>query len=461
MSISQLQVGAMRIEGTSLTTWAQISLLSAIAVAVLAFGGTEPASFAAVEILLAGVAIAFVARRHYAHFSFSKGMLTAPMVPLGVILLQLCPLPVAWTKRIAAGPVWDAHIQFRTLTIEPFATRAHFLILLTCIIGFFLAYIASQSSRSRRHLVVGLIVLGLFEAFYGLVQYLTGWQQIFGYVKRYDLQEATGTYINRNHYAGLLEMLFPLSLALAFYELWKLHTKKRTEESNFHRIAIWLSIAVVLFAGLVYSRSRMGIAAASISVLVMLTLAWTSKAYGRTALVVCAAFLVLSIGIIAWIGAASVVERFQDAGQEYAAEDHTRVSIWRGTLRLIGEHPWFGTGFGTFPIAYTVVQTTFLDKFVNHAHNDYLELASDLGIPAAFGITAPIVWILVRTARAFRDTGRNMDKFFALGCVGSIVAILLHSLSDFNLYIPANALVFASILGLAMSLKPGMVTENR
>jgi len=301
----------------------------------------------------------------------------------------------------------------------------------------------------------------MFEAFYGLVQYLTGWQQIFGYVKRYDLQEATGTYINRNHYAGLLEMLFPLSLALAFYELWKLHTKKRTEESNFHRIAIWLSIAVVLFAGLVYSRSRMGIAAASISVLVMLTLAWTSKAYGRIALVVCAAFLVLSIGIIAWIGAASVVERFQDAGQEYAAEDHTRVSIWRGTLRLIGEHPWFGTGFGTFPIAYTVVQTTFLDKFVNHAHNDYLELASDLGIPAAFGITAPIVWILVRTARAFRDTGRNMDKFFALGCVGSIVAILLHSLSDFNLYIPANALVFASILGLAMSLKPGMVTENR
>jgi len=332
---------------------------------------------------------------------------------------------------------------------------------MTCIIGFFLAYIASQSSRSRRHLVVGLIVIGLFEAFYGLVQYLTGWQQIFGYVKRYDLQEATGTYINRNHYAGLLEMLFPLSLALAFYELWKLHTKKRTEESNFHRIAIWLSIAVVLFAGLVYSRSRMGIAAASISVLVMLTLAWTSKAYGRTALVVCAAFLVLSIGIIAWIGAASVVERFQDAGQEYAAEDHTRVSIWRGTLRLIGEHPWFGTGFGTFPIAYTVVQTTFLDKFVNHAHNDYLELASDLGIPAAFGITAPIVWILVRTVRAFRDTGRNMDKFFALGCVGSIVAILLHSLSDFNLYIPANALVFASILGLAMSLKPGMVTENR
>ena len=461
MSMSHAQTGVMRIEGFGLTTWAQISLLSAITVAVLAFGGTEPASFAVVEILLAGVAIAFLARRNYAHFSFSKGMLMAPTLLICVILMQLCSLPVALARRVAAGQIWDAHTRFRTLTIEPFATRAHLLILLACVIGFFLAYIASQGSHNRRHFIVGLVVLGLFEAFYGLVQYLTGWQHIFVYVKKYDLQEATGTYINRNHYAGLLEMIFPLSLAVAFYELWKLRAKKRSEESNLHRIAFWLSIAVVLFAALVYSRSRMGIAASTVSVLIMLALALTSNLYRKTAIIVCAAFLVLSVGVIAWIGAASVVERFRDAGQEYAAGDHTRMSIWRGTLTLIAEHPWFGTGFGTFPIAYTTVQTTFLDEFVNHAHNDYLELASDLGIPVALALTASLSWILVRTARTFRDANRSMDKFFALGCVGSMVAILLHSLVDFNLYIPANALVFASILGLAMSLKSGVVGENR
>lgn len=461
MSVSQAPVSVMRIEGIGPSTWAEVSLLTAIAIAVLAFGGTEPAAFAVVEILLAGVAIVFLSRRLYVHFSLSTGMVIAPGLLVGIALLQLCPLPIAWARRIAAGRVWNDHIQFRTLTIEPFATRTHVLVLLTCIIGFFLAYIASQSSRSRRRLIVGLVVIGLFEAFYGLVQYLTGWQQIFGYVKKYDLEEATGTYINRNHYAGFLEMVFPFALSLAFYEFWKLRTKRLSAESNLHRIALWLSIAVILFAALVYSRSRMGIAAASMSALVMLVLAWTSRFYGRAALVSCAAFLVLSAGIVAWIGAASVVERFHDAGQEYTAADHTRISIWRDTLKLIRHHPWLGTGFGTFPIAFTAVQTTFLGEFVNHAHNDYLELASDLGIPVAAGLTATLVWILVRAVRAFRAASRNMDKFFALGCVGGIGAILLHSLVDFNLYIPANALVFASLLGLAMALKTSVATENR
>jgi O-antigen ligase len=461
MSISHTQGGVVRNEGIGLATWAQISLLSAITTAVLAFGGTEPASFAVVEIALVGAAIVFLAGRHYTALFFPKGMLLVPTLLLGVVLLQLCPMPVSWVRHIAAGQLWGADLHWRTLTIETFATRAHFLILLICIVGFFLAYIASQGSVGRRRLIVGLVALGLFEAFYGLVQYLTGWQQIFGYAKKFDLQEATGTYINRNHYAGFLEMIFPLSLALAFYELWKLRTKKRTEESNLHRIAFCLSIAVVVFVALVYSRSRMGIAAASISVVAMLAVALTSKLYGKIALIVCAAFLILSIGVIAWIGAASVVERFHGSSQEYAAGERTRMSIWRGTVRLIGEHPWFGAGFGTFPIAYTVVQTTFLDQFVNHAHNDYLELASDLGIPTALGLTASLGWILMRSARAFRDTDRTLDKFVALGCVGSIVAILLHSLVDFNLYIPANELVFASILGLAMSLKPGVVADNR
>jgi putative inorganic carbon (HCO3(-)) transporter len=460
VTVWQAQVELTRIEGVGLTTWAEVSLLTAIAIAVLAFGGTEPTSFAVVEILLAGVAIIFLAKRLYAHFPFSMGMVMAPAVLVGLVLIQLCPLPVAWARRIAAGQVWNDHIQFRTLTIEPFATRAHLLVLLTCIIGFFLAYIASQGSHRKRHFIVGLVVIGLFEAFYGLVQYLTGWQHIFGYVKKYDLEEATGTYINRNHYAGLLEMVFPFALSLAFYEFWKLHTKRRAGDSTLHRIAFWLSIAVVLFAALVYSRSRMGIAAASMSTLVMLVLAWTSRFYGRAALISCTAFLILSAGIVAWIGAASVVERFHDTAQEYAAADHTRISIWRDTLKLIRRNPWLGTGFGTFPIAYTAVQTSFLGEFVNHAHNDYLELASDLGIPAAAELTATLVWLLVHAVRAFRSASRNMDKFFALGCVGGMVAILLHSLVDFNLYIPANALVFASLLGLTMSLKTRVAIDN-
>jgi O-antigen ligase len=89
---------------------------------------------------------------------------------------------------------------------------------------------------------------------------------------------------------------------------------------------------------------------------------------------------------------------------------------------------------------------------VNHAHNDYLELASDLGIPAAalfFGSTGAL---LVRVARKAASSEVSFERAMALGCLGSIAAILLHSLTDFNLYIPANALVFSLILGLAASI---------
>jgi len=91
---------------------------------------------------------------------------------------------------------------------------------------------------------------------------------------------------------------------------------------------------------------------------------------------------------------------------------------------------------------------------VNHAHNDYLEVASDLGIPAAalfFGSTGAL---LVRVARKAVSSEVSFERAMALGCLGSIAAILLHSLTDFNLYIPANALVFSLILGLAASISP-------
>jgi O-antigen ligase len=127
--------------------------------------------------------------------------------------------------------------------------------------------------------------------------------------------------------------------------------------------------------------------------------------------------------------------------------------MWRDALPLLKEHPWLGTGFGTFPIAYTGGQTAFLGQFVNHAHNDYLEIASDLGIPAALILFGSILFILAGAIRSFLSGERDFDRIVALGCVGSIVAILLHSFADFNLYIPANALLFSAILGLAVSVR--------
>jgi O-antigen ligase len=128
------------------------------------------------------------------------------------------------------------------------------------------------------------------------------------------------------------------------------------------------------------------------------------------------------------------------------------VSIWRDTARLIGGHPLFGSGLGTFPVAFTAVQRTFLGKFVNHAHNDYLELANDVGIPGATLLFGSIGVVVARLARKTLYGEGSFERTAALACVASIGAILLHSLTDFNLYIPANALVVSTILGMGVAI---------
>ena len=444
-----------------MTKLAEISLILGLALAVLAFGGAETISFSLVEILLFGAAAWLLATSGRRTLLFSRKIALVSAVLAGIVLLQLCPVPQTLLHLFAGREVPQTNIHAGYLSFEPYATRTHFLILLACFIAFYFAQVVSQDRQRKQFFIGALIALGTFEAFYGLVQYLTGWQQIFAYVKKFDLEEATGTYINRNHYAGFLEMILPFSLAWVFYEYAKLRGDRgfRTKfkilvaKSAAQRLTLSLSVSVVLCAALIFSRSRMGILAAASSILVIFALVVISRFHGRMGSLLAAAFIVLSICLAVWIGPGPIVSRFQTVNEEYSLGGQSRLSMWRDTLPLINEHPWLGTGLGTFPIAYTGGQTAFVGQFVNHAHNDYLELAADLGIPAAFILFGSILFILARAIRSFLTGERDFERIVALGCVGSIVAILLHSFTDFNLYIPANALLFSAILGLAVSVR--------
>jgi O-antigen ligase len=438
----------------------ETALIVGVVIAVLAFGGTEPASFAVVQVLLLGVAALVVASsRESLGITASPRSYVIPAVLTGIVLLQLCPLPAHLFQQLT-GRENPAPGSPLSLSFEPYSTQTHLLILLTCFVAFYFAQIVSADRDRKRRLIVSLLTLGTLEAFYGLVQYLSGWQRIFLYAKKYDLEEATGTYINRNHYAGFLEMVLPFSLALLFYEYSKLRgthslstadLKRLLTHQGVQRLVLWLAVAVVLFTALFFSRSRMGIVAACASLLVFFGLAGASRFQGKMGFLLSTGFIVLSIGLAVWIGPGPIVSRFAEVQQEFTAHDQSRLSIWQDAQALVRNHPLIGTGLGTFPIAFTAVQTTFLGQFVNHAHNDYLELAIDLGLPAAIILFASILWTLARTFRTFLLGQGHFDRCIALGCVGSIVAILLHSMTDFNLYIPANAVLFAVVLGIATS----------
>lgn len=424
--------------------------------AALAFGGTAPPYFFPTQAIIFSLGILFLWGGLRSRAGASRLPIIAPGFLILWVLIQILPLPAFANSVLGSSrAVSGGHA---TLSEAPFQTVSHLLLLITYLSAFYLAIWISEDRLAAKRLAYALVALGAFEACYGLLQYLTGWQQIFAYVKKYYLEDATGTYINRNHFAGLLEMLLPFCVAFALQLAADCARAAQRSDSKLRGflaapetswLAFWLFLSAVLFTALAFSRSRMGLISALASVVFVVAVAG-SRSTSRHMRVAVAAVLVLGVvGIVVWIGSDPLVTRFETLGHEYSAAGQNRVSIWRDTLKLIRQRPIFGTGLGTFSVAFTSVQTTFLTLLVDHAHCDYLEVVSELGFPGALVLLGAIFWILARAVRAYRMTEDRRDAALGLGCIGGIVAILVHSLADFNLYIPANALIFSVLLGLA------------
>lgn len=437
---------------------AEPSLNIAIWIAVLAFGGTSPPFFLPTQAIIFGLGILLLSARLRAPLTDTRFPLVAPLLLIVLVLLQILPFPSFAGLRFGSLHDETAGQGGYTVSFAPYQTVSHLLLLLTYFTAFYLVLSICESREAKKRLVYSIVALGAVEAFYGLVQYLTGWQQIFGYVKKFYLEDATGTYINRNHFAGLLEMVLPFTVALGLHLAGKLRRAAQPSEATTRSVlsaaellplVCFLFVAVIICMALVFSRSRMGILSALSSLLVVLALAGSSSMSRRARSVAAAIFFLGVIGIVVWVGSDPVISRFEVLGQEYSQTTENRISIWRDTLRLIHQHPLLGTGLGTFSVAYTSVQTAFLNHLVDHAHCDYLEVASELGVPGGILLFGSIFWILTRAVRRYRKAKDRFDGAVWLGCIGSIAAILVHSLADFNLYIPANALVFTVTLALA------------
>ncbi len=439
----------------------EIGLISAVVLAVLAFGGTEPLAFSVVQVVLLGLGILLLVAYDTPRVGKPRLPVAIPLFLVALVLLQIAPLPASVVRLFHNTGNQPSGASFASISIAPYETLSYLVLLLTYLAAFYLTILVCQRPNGRRHLIFALLALGTFEACYGLVQYLTGWQQIFTYVKKDNLERATGTYINPNHYAGLLEIILPFALALAFYQFGKVpqirsgtaHRMRRFfSDPESQKFFLPLFLAIILFVALVFSQSRMGIVSAVVSTLLLFTLIATSRLQRINTALLAILFLSAGTWMVVWIGPEPVIARFETLGQEYAATG--RWPIWHDTLQLIRQHPWLGSGFGTFGVAFPAVQTTFLSMFVNHAHSDYLELASELGLPMGLLVLGAVFYLLLQSIRRFRISEPRFERAVALGCFGALVAILLHSLADFNLQIPANALLFVVVLGLTYASSP-------
>jgi len=251
-----------------------------------------------------------------------------------------------------------------------------------------------------------------------------------------------GPYVNRNHYAGLMEMLTPFPLVLA---------ATRMTDGN-RKIAV-AGIAALMAASIFLSGSRGGMVAFVAQMIVLGVLLIRKRDSGWKQPLMLGGFLAVVIVFLVWMGGNELTRRLASIHSEAREEisGGVRVSIDRDCLRMLIRRPLLGWGLGTFPIVYPEFRSFYTTFFVNQAHNDYLQLLVETGV-AGFSIA---VWFLVlvfrRAARKLKNWTENasgtMTVAALLGCIG----ILVHSLLDFNLQIPANAALFYVLCALAAS----------
>lgn len=430
-------------------------LITGLGVSVAFFAGTQPIWFAAVEVLLLGLSLFLVVSKHPQQLPAPVPTIV-PGLLLAVILFSLIPLPravrFALDDRIGS---W-ASAPFAPASVAPYQTRGELLHWVAYLAAFYLALVICRRSTAREHLATALIALGAIEGMWGLGQFLAGWPSLATLL---SIQHGNpmGTYINRDDFAGLLEMIFPFALALAFcrgedaLDLEGEHRRKPLRSflvrPGLAPFIFWLFLSAILFLAIVGSLSRMGIFSALLATGLVAFLAVSTARRRSAGGLLVLGFLCIAVALSLWVGIQPVIERF-------AAPDlfATRAGMWADTLVLIEKSPVLGIGLGSLGVAITPVQTVFLNFVIEHAHNDYLEFIAELGLPGALLLFASVFWIFWRDIQALYRRGRNLPNPLALGSAGSLIAIFSHSLTDFNLHIPANALVFTVVLGLAYSV---------
>ncbi|MGH9359916.1 MAG: O-antigen ligase family protein [Terriglobia bacterium] len=444
----------------------RIEILLAVIIvgATLAFGGVQPLAYSLMEIAIFAILAALLVNQTRR----GRIQLPVPVWPLifaALVVCQMAPLPVSWIERMNPQRLLPPSIlalepglhSLTTLSIYPHATALDLAKLLAYIAAFILAAYVFDSRQRKSLLVRVLIFLGLFEAAYGIVQYLTGWQKIFTYQKIYYTNAGTGTFINHNHFAGFIELTFPFMLASVFYyfQVWQEERRRgparrgsaATGSAGVQVVFFGFLFAVAVIA-VIFSRSRGGILSTFLTI-VFLGLLAQLKTKKKIWMLGLAAFVLIAVGYGLWIGLNPVVSRFMafKGGMNYL-EAEGRLSFWQGSLGLIREHPIMGIGLGAFQWAFSHFQTTWLNFTVDHAHNDYVEIVTETGFLGAALLFIPILGLLVRMVHSFLTDSRRYRPSITLGCIGATLALLIHSVTDFNLHVPANALVFAVVLGI-------------
>jgi len=420
-------------EKTILERLIYFSLLLLLILTPIPYGAVEAWSTALWEVWIFATAILWVILvLRDGQLRFEGNPLLIPMLLLlayGVI--QMVPLGIGGRS---------------TISFDPYLTLQACIKLLASIVFFAMFSTFVSTDDNRKGAVKVILGVCIVIALIGVGQNYVGralWRRgVFG------------PFVNRNHFAGFLEMGIGLASAAIVVRSAKLEM-----------MAVHACGVLIMCAGLVLSASRGGVMALAAQFVFLAIVALTaggsrSKSGERSPLrgfLRVAGVLGLGIGVtvvaILLVGSERLVANFAQAQDTFTAEllnneRYNRRDIWGAAWEMVKHNPVTGVGLGAFQVAYTQYDPSSGTQRVEQAHSDYLQILADAGIVGGVLAVAFLAILLIRGFRASGAQDRHR-RAIALGALTGCVGIVVHSLVDFNLQITSNAQLFLALAALA------------
>lgn len=436
-----------------------VDLLVTAMGATLAFGTVEPWSLALFQLnaLVVGGILVVLAAFDPA-FAWSRQWLALPL--WGWLLWAICQiLPLTGEVSAIGAPPPEGlsmeQLRLATISEAPHLTRAAVFKLFAFSLYFSAALQVLRTSSRRRLTVQVLAAFGLMVACLAILQRLTSPRTLYWIRPVSDYVAPFGPFANYNHFAGFVELLFPLPLASLLF--W--------EQRGDSRLLFRLSTLVLLVAGIL-SISRGGLLAMGGQLLLfgILLLRQTGRRRAGRSRGSRGWTLLIGAGVVValswWIGSQSLLSRlatFEQGARDYSVV--TRLAYWNAAWRMLLDHPLSGVGVGAFPSVYPRYGSSSAQlERVEEVHNDYLHLLVETGLIGG-GLLLAFLVFCVRSWRAqvrqMATAGRG-DLAIFYGSSIALVGLALHSWVDFNLQIPSNALLFLLMTAMNSPAEEGL-----
>jgi O-antigen ligase len=428
-----------------------IHLLATAIFAVLAFGTVESWSLFIFEINALVMAVMLgLLQLVDDNFEWRRLRFSLPLWALLVWgIVQLVPLGSGAAPGGTPETIPLEQLRLATISKDPQATREVVARLLALAIYFSVALQVFRHTLARHRALTVLSIFGLAISLLAIAQRLT-WNGRLYWVRQISaFISPFGPYGNYNHFAGMVELLFPLPFA------WLIFARARLEERIINALAV-----VIMVAAAVLSMSRAGMLSIGLQLLLFgLAIFFSRRGSGERGLPLPIMIVVAAVLLSLLIGYRPLQRRF-DTIQQGAAEHSvvTRLAYWRASWQMFLDHPLTGVGLGAYPTVYpSYGSSSSRYERVEQVHNDYLQLLTDAGLVGGVIGAVALAWFLRSVRQGLRGqmVRRGEGLPIIIGSSIAVSGLLVHSLLDFNLQIPANSLLFLLIVALAVSFQSG------